>query len=158
MAPKLKAGESGHSASASSSNAKGSSHAGTSSHHASSSDRNHANGTNTHSTASDRGTPGASERSGLKDEKSGSGGSAGVKRKAESQVIAVDFSTMDIAALRRYCRLNKLKPSSRSHDDLVTVATKHWQGVNAKEVDSVAYFLFAVKHRHNVLKLTMPLP
>lgn len=54
---------------------------------------------------------------------------------------------MDIAALRRYCRLNKLKPSSRSHDDLVAVATKHWQGVNAKEVDSVAYFLFAVKHR-----------
>ncbi|KAG0340537.1 hypothetical protein BG000_011752 [Podila horticola] len=158
MAPKLKAGESGHT-SASTPNAKGSSsHAGgSSSHHASSSDRGHANGANTHSTASDRGTPGA-ERSGTQNEKSGSTGSGGVKRKAESQVISVDFNTMDIAALRRYCRLNKLKSSSRSHDDLVAAATKHWQGVNVKEVDSVAYFLFAVKHRHNVLKLTMPLP
>lgn len=99
MAPKLKAGESGHSASASSSNAKGSSHAGTSSHHASSSDRNQANGTNTHSTASDRGTPGASERSGVKDEKSGSGGSGGVKRKAESQVISVRNEKFAVALI-----------------------------------------------------------
>ncbi|KAG0086305.1 hypothetical protein BGZ93_001176 [Podila epicladia] len=157
MAPKLKASESGHT-SASTPNAKGSSsHVGSSTHHASS-DRSHANGTNTHSTASDRGTPGASERSGTQNEKSGSAGSGGVKRKAESQVISVDFNTMDIAALRRYCRLNKLKPSSRSHEDLVAAANKHWQGVNVKEVDSVAYFLFAVKHRHDVLKLTMPLP
>ncbi|KAI7832753.1 hypothetical protein BC939DRAFT_434283 [Gamsiella multidivaricata] len=80
------------------------------------------------------------------------------KRKAEAPLITVDFADMDISALRRYCRLNKLKPKSKARDDLVTAATKHWNSVNAKELDSVAYFLFAVKHRHNVLKLTMPLP
>ncbi|KAG0248215.1 hypothetical protein BG011_000336 [Mortierella polycephala] len=82
---------------------------------------------------------------------------AGSKRKAEAQLVTVDFDTMDIAALRRYCRLNKLKPKSKSREDLAAIATRHWSGVPVKEVDSVAYFLFAVKHRHNVLKLTMPL-
>ncbi|KAF9189699.1 hypothetical protein BGZ51_009340 [Haplosporangium sp. Z 767] len=87
-----------------------------------------------------------------------SSSNAGSKRKAETQVITVDFDTMDIAALRRYCRLNKLKPKSKSREDLAAAATRHWSGVPVKEVDSVAHFLFAVKHRHNVLKLTMPLP
>jgi len=43
--------------------------------------------------------------------------------------------------------LNRLKPKSKAQEDLVAVATKHWNSVNAKEVDTVAYFLYAVKHR-----------
>ncbi|KAF9585683.1 hypothetical protein BGW38_001236 [Lunasporangiospora selenospora] len=87
---------------------------------------------------------------------SASGSGAGTKRKAESPLISVELSSLDLSALRRYCRVNKLKSKSKSREDLVTAATKHWNSVHAKEIDSVAYFLFAVKHRHNVLKLTMP--
>lgn len=43
--------------------------------------------------------------------------------------------------------MNRLKPKSKAQEDLVAAATKHWNSVNAKEVDSVAYFLYAVKHR-----------
>ena len=59
----------------------------------------------------------------------------------------VDFSTLDVSALRRYCRLNHLKPKSKTREALVTAATTHWNSTSAQEVDSVAYFLFAVKHR-----------
>ncbi|KAF9946341.1 hypothetical protein BGZ72_000417 [Mortierella alpina] len=84
---------------------------------------------------------------------------SGTKRKAEAPapLVSVDFGTMELPALRRYCRLNKLKPRSKSREDLVAAAARHWNNVNVKEVDSVAYFLFAVKHRNKVLKLTMPL-
>ncbi|KAF9995948.1 hypothetical protein BGZ79_010325 [Entomortierella chlamydospora] len=84
---------------------------------------------------------------GEKTSSSNAGSGAGAKRKAETPIITVDIADMDINALRRYCRLNKLKPKSKSKDDLVAAATKHWNSVNAKEIDSVAYFLFAVKHR-----------
>jgi hypothetical protein len=59
----------------------------------------------------------------------------------------VDFGAMDVSALRRYCRLNHLKPKSKTREALVTAATTHWNSTSAQEVDSVAYFLFAVKHR-----------
>ncbi|KAF9202764.1 hypothetical protein BGZ49_007098 [Haplosporangium sp. Z 27] len=78
---------------------------------------------------------------------SGANTGGGTKRKAEAPIISVDIADLEINALRRYCRLNKLKPKSKSREDLATVATKHWNSVNAKEIDSVAYFLFAVKHR-----------
>ncbi|CAO3565951.1 unnamed protein product [Mortierella alpina] len=84
---------------------------------------------------------------------------SGTKRKAEAPapLVSVDFNTMELSALRRYCRLHKLKPRSKSREDLAAAAARHWNNVNVKEVDSVAYFLFAVKHRNKVLKLTMPL-
>ncbi|KAF9169277.1 hypothetical protein BGX20_010532 [Mortierella sp. AD010] len=116
----------------------------------------HANG----NSASERGGGGSgagNERSssggghghahGEKTSSSNAGGGAGAKRKAETPIITVDIADMDINALRRYCRLNKLKPKSKSKDDLAAAATKHWNSVNVKEIDSVAYFLFAVKHR-----------
>ncbi|KAF9976257.1 hypothetical protein BGZ73_008899 [Actinomortierella ambigua] len=85
------------------------------------------------------------------------GESSSAKRKAEAPLIPVEFDSMDTATLRRYCRVNKLKPkSTKNKDDLVAAATKHWQSVTPKEVDSVAHFLYAVRHKHNVLKLTMP--
>ncbi|KAI1313379.1 hypothetical protein EDD11_002689 [Mortierella claussenii] len=84
---------------------------------------------------------------GEKEKSSHSGSGTGTKRKAETPIITVEFTDMDMPALRRYCRLNKLKPKTKSRDDLVTAAAKHWNSVNAKELDSVAYFLFAVKHR-----------
>ncbi|KAG0234582.1 hypothetical protein BGW41_001095 [Actinomortierella wolfii] len=87
------------------------------------------------------------------------GGDGGTKRKAEAPLISVEFDSLDTATLRRYCRVNKLKPkSTKNKDDLVAAATKHWQSVAPKEVDSVAHFLYAVRHKHNVLKLTMPAP
>ncbi|KAG0261663.1 hypothetical protein DFQ27_002820 [Actinomortierella ambigua] len=87
------------------------------------------------------------------------GEGSGTKRKAEAPLIPVEFDGMDTATLRRYCRVNKLKPkSSKNKDDLVAAATKHWLSVNPKEVDTVAHFLYAVRHKHNVLKLTMPVP
>ncbi|KAF9897487.1 hypothetical protein BX616_005514 [Lobosporangium transversale] len=107
---------------------------------------------------SDRPASTAGGISGDKEKNPSSGSGASVKRRAEAPLITVEFADMDIAALRRYCRLNKLKPKSKSRDDLAAAATKHWNTITAKEVDSVAYFLFAVKHRHNTLKLTMPLP
>ncbi|KAG0286761.1 hypothetical protein BGZ96_009190 [Linnemannia gamsii] len=111
--------------------------------------------------ASANGTGGGShtEKGGSSSHTGGSGTTgSGTKRKAESPLITVDFSALDVSALRRYCRLNHLKPKSKTREALVTAATTHWNSTSAQEVDSVAYFLFAVKHRHNVLKLTMPLP
>ncbi|KAH7052691.1 hypothetical protein BKA57DRAFT_456240 [Linnemannia elongata] len=99
------------------------------------------------------------EKGGSSSHAGGSGTTgSGTKRKAESPLITVDFSALDVSALRRYCRLNHLKPKSKTREALVAAATTHWNNTSAQEVDSVAYFLFAVKHRHNVLKLTMPLP
>lgn len=68
---------------------------------------------------------------------------------------------MDVVTLRRYCRLNKLKPRSKSQEDLASAASKHFEKqVNPKEIDTVAYFLFAVKHRrkcpcHSVLLIAV---
>ncbi|KAF9355433.1 hypothetical protein BGX34_010482 [Mortierella sp. NVP85] len=155
MAPKQKAAEGGQASSggkAGNSDRQGNSERG---------GHGHSNG----ASASERGSGAGNDRSasgtGHGDKASSgaaSGSGVGTKRKAEGPLITVDFADMDMAALRRYCRLNRLKPKSKAQEDLVAAATKHWNSVNAKEVDSVAYFLYAVKHRHNVLKFTMPLP
>ncbi|KAF9426040.1 hypothetical protein BGZ76_002954 [Entomortierella beljakovae] len=159
MAPKHKASDAGNSTGGKSS------HSNNSNYRHGNSERGIGN-TNGNSAASERasgGTGGGNERSNsgaghAEKSSSSNAASAGAKRKAESPIITIDFADMDINALRRYCRLNKLKPKSKSQEDMSAIATKHWNNVNVKEVDSVAYFLFAVKHRHNVLKLTMPLP
>ncbi|KAF9115256.1 hypothetical protein BGX27_008377 [Mortierella sp. AM989] len=150
MAPKQKASDAGNNASGKSNNSSNS----IDRHGNSERGHGHTNGVS----ASERGGSGSgagNERSssgaghGHSEKNSGSntGGGAGAKRKAEAPIITVDIADMDKNALRRYCRLNKLKPKTKSHDDLVAVATKHWNSINAKEIDSVAYFLFAVKHR-----------
>ncbi|KAF8927984.1 hypothetical protein EDD21DRAFT_410757 [Dissophora ornata] len=162
MAPKQKATDAGPSSSSGGkpSTSGGNSH---SNDRQGNSERGHGH-TNGGSASERGGGPGTNDRSssgaghGVDKTLGSSTGGAGTKRKAEMPVITLEFTDMDVAALRRYCRLNKLKPKSKSRDDLVAAASKHWSTVNAKEVDSVAYFLFAVKHRHNVLKLTMPLP
>ncbi|KAG0276337.1 hypothetical protein BGZ95_007684 [Linnemannia exigua] len=184
MAPKQKAADGGSSSNSKSSSAHGNSHANSESrggghangtlsergtggssaaHDRSSSNNNNSNTANASSNsaggASVNGAGGShSEKGGSSSHVGGSGTTgSGTKRKAESPLITVDFSALDVAALRRYCRLNHLKPKSKTREALVTAATAHWNNTNAQEVDSVAYFLFAVKHRHNVLKLTMPL-
>ncbi|KAK3810108.1 MAG: hypothetical protein J3Q66DRAFT_352122 [Benniella sp.] len=154
MAPKQKAAEGGQASSggkSGNSDRQGNSERG---------GHGHSNG----ASASERGSGAGNDRSssgtGHGDKASSSaasGSGVGTKRK-EGPLITVDFADMDMAALRRYCRLNRLKPKSKTQEDLVAAATKHWSSVNAKEVDTVAYFLYAVKHRHNVLKFTMPLP
>ncbi|KAG0226150.1 hypothetical protein B0O80DRAFT_471166 [Mortierella sp. GBAus27b] len=158
MAPKQKSTEAGQAASAGGKAAN-------SNDRQANSDRGHGHGHSNGASASERNGPGAgNDRSsvgaahGDKGPSTTAAGGVGTKRKAEGPLIILDFAEMDVAALRRYCRLNKLKPKSKAQDDLIAVASKHWNAANAKEVDSVAYFLYAVKHRHNVLKLTMPLP
>ncbi|KAK3834867.1 MAG: hypothetical protein JOS17DRAFT_772996 [Linnemannia elongata] len=215
MAPKQKATDGGPSSSSKSSSAHGNSHSnsegrihangnsserggGSSAAHERASSSSNANNNSSNaatgsSTGAGSGSANGTGGGGSHTEKGGSsshaGGSgtigSGTKRKAESPLITVDFSALDVSALRRYCRLNHLKPKSKTREALVTAATTHWNNTSAQEVDSVAYFLFAVKHRQvtlrsklthdlpvlvplrltfgsgdidNVLKLTMPLP
>ncbi|KAF9900921.1 hypothetical protein EC991_006728 [Linnemannia zychae] len=180
MAPKQKVADNGSSSNSKSSSAHGNSHSTSEGRHASgaSSERggstthdrsfSNINNTSTHTSSNSAGSSALANGGGAggsHNEKGGSsshaGGSgttgSGTKRKAESPLITMDFDALDVSALRRYCRLNHLKPKSKTREALVAAATAHWNNTNAQEVDSVAYFLFAVKHRHNVLKLTMPL-
>ncbi|KAG0054816.1 hypothetical protein BGZ83_010378 [Gryganskiella cystojenkinii] len=169
MAPKQKTSEAGQGGAGGGSSSKGTSGGGNNNNNAGDrqrdNDRSHGNA-NGHSERAGSSTGGSGntvngdKAGGNQDRKDTEKGSsaAGSKRKAESPPITVDFNNMDVATLRRYCRLNKLNPKSKSQEDLATAASKHFEKqIATKEVDSVAYFLFAVKHRHNVLKLTMPL-
>ncbi|KAF9082401.1 hypothetical protein BGX23_012504 [Mortierella sp. AD031] len=175
MAPKQKANDGGPSSSSKSSSAHANSesrgnHAnggssergggGSSAAHDRTSSANNAANNNNNSSSNAGGSANGTgtEKGGSSSHAGGSGTTgSGTKRKAESPLITVDFSAMDVSALRRYCRLNHLKPKTKTREALVAAATTHWNSTSATEVDSVAYFLFAVKHRHNVLKLTMPL-
>ncbi|KAI8336624.1 hypothetical protein BC941DRAFT_471156 [Chlamydoabsidia padenii] len=68
----------------------------------------------------------------------------------------VDFNTFDIAHLRKYARVHKIKIKSKTNkEDLVGAVSRHFANQTVKEVDTITCFLYTAHYRDSVLRLPL---
>ncbi|KAI8052446.1 hypothetical protein BDF22DRAFT_688362 [Syncephalis plumigaleata] len=73
----------------------------------------------------------------------------------------LDFSTLPAPTLRRYQRVHKLhhgKIRGGHREDLASAVARHFNNQMVNEVESIAWFIYAVRSRDNELKMTQKPP
>ncbi|RKP23876.1 hypothetical protein SYNPS1DRAFT_24041 [Syncephalis pseudoplumigaleata] len=90
------------------------------------------------------------------------GGGMGGKQDPKSHANArLDFSTLPAPTLRRYQRVHKLhygKVRGGHREDLASAVARHFNNQMVNEVESIAWFIYAVRSRDHELKLTQKPP
>ncbi|KAI8332665.1 cyclin-domain-containing protein [Chlamydoabsidia padenii] len=74
------------------------------------------------------------------------------KRRREGNVgkefQTIDFNTFDMAHLRKYARVHKIKVKSKTNkEDLVGAVSRHFANQSVKEVDTITCFLYTAHYR-----------
>ncbi|SAL98772.1 hypothetical protein [Absidia glauca] len=60
----------------------------------------------------------------------------------------IDFNTFDMAHLRKYARVHKIKIKSKTNkEDLVGAVSRHFANQTVKEVDTITCFLYTAHYR-----------
>jgi len=90
------------------------------------------------------------------------GGEAGPSSQPDNpdnkdQNPVADFQKLDIFALKRYKRHYKLRTKhNSSKSELATAVARHFSAQNAPEMETISFFVYAVKNQEKVLKLKEP--
>ncbi|EGF83236.1 hypothetical protein BATDEDRAFT_21765 [Batrachochytrium dendrobatidis JAM81] len=71
------------------------------------------------------------------------------------QPSLIDFSSMTDAFLQRYCRRYQIAIVGNARRELETKVRQHFAETNIDETNSVACFIYALRHSDNVYKLDM---
>ncbi|KAI9311619.1 Sin3 binding region of histone deacetylase complex subunit SAP30-domain-containing protein [Dichotomocladium elegans] len=68
----------------------------------------------------------------------------------------INFSSLDMSVLRKYCRVHKVKVDPKSNkEELVAAVSRHFANQTVKEIDAVTCFLYTARYRDSVLRLPL---